>query len=357
MSSYLFTEIQLSKLSLSNRIIVAPMCQYSAIDGDMNDWHIVNLGQFAISGPGMITIEATGVEPEGRITHGCTGMYSNSNKKSMERIVKFCHQISDSKISLQLGHAGRKASTEKPWEGGKSLSKDNSWETFAPSAIPFQDDWQVPTELDEFGLERIKKAFVESTIKANQINIDALEIHSAHGYLLHQFLSPLSNLRKDNYGGSLENRMRFPLEIISSVRKSWPSYKPLIIRLSVTDWVDGGWDINQSIIFCKELSKIGCDAIHVSSGGLSPLQKIPLGPSYQCELSFKIKNQVDLPIIAVGMITDPIQAESIIRTGQADMVALAREYLRNPRWTWEAAKKLLGKSSVPNQYLRAQSFN
>ena len=357
MSSLLFEKIKLSELTLPNRIVVAPMCQYSAIDGSMNDWHIVNLGQFALGGPGMITIEATGVEPEGRITHGCTGLYSDDNEKSMERVVKFCKSVSHSKICLQLGHAGRKASTEKPWLGGKPLDKKEAWKTFAPSPIPFSNDWHVPQELDEVGLKRIRTAFVSSTLRANKIDIDALEIHSAHGYLFHQFLSPLSNQRKDNYGGSLENRMKFPLEVISDVRKNWPKQKPLIVRLSATDWVKDGWDIHQSIVFCNELKKIGCEIIHVSSGGLSPLQKIQIGPGYQCELSSIIKKQVGSQTIAVGMITDPIQAESILRSGQADMVALAREFLRNPRWTWEAAEILNGKSSVPSQYLRAQTFN
>jgi len=298
----------------------------------MNDWHLANLGQFAMSGPGLIIIEATGVEAEGRITHGCSGLYSDENEAAMKRVVDFCKSVGQSKIGIQLGHAGRKASSQRPWEGGNALSQD-VWQTYAPSAIPFADGWHTPEALDDAGL------------------------HAAHGYLLHQFLSPISNQRDDAYGGSLENRLRYPLEIFDAVKAVVPADMPVLVRVSASDWVDGGWDVEQTIEFAKALDAVGCAALHVSSGGNSLAQKINIGYGYQTDLAKQIRDEVAMPIIAVGMITDPIQAETIIRTGQADMVALAREFLRDPHWTWRAAKALRSTSSVPDQYARAVTFS
>jgi 2,4-dienoyl-CoA reductase-like NADH-dependent reductase (Old Yellow Enzyme family) len=356
MSSMLFSPITLAGLDLPNRIAVAPMCQYSADQGTMNDWHLVNLGQFAMSGPGLVIIEATGVEPAGRITLGCVGLYSDANEAAMKRVVDFCKSVGDSKIAVQLAHAGRKASAERPWEGGNAL-KDGAWQTYGPSAIAFADGWHVPEALDDAGLVRIKDAFVAAAKRAVRLGIDAIELHAAHGYLLHQFLSPISNQRSDKYGGSLKNRMRFPLELFDAVKAVVPADMPVLIRVSASDWVDGGWHVDGTIAFAKALEAAGCAAIHVSSGGNSLAQKLEIGYGYQTDLAKQIRDAVDIPVIAVGMITEPLQAETIIRTGQADMVALAREFLRDPHWTWRAAKALRSTSSVPNQYARAVSFS
>ncbi len=356
MSSMLFSPITLAGLDLPNRIAVAPMCQYSAEEGTMNDWHLVNLGQFAMSGPGLVIIEATGVEPAGRITPGCVGLYSDANEAAMKRVVDFCKSVGDSKIAVQLAHAGRKASAERPWEGGNAL-KEGAWQTYGPSALAFADGWHVPEALDDAGLARVKDAFVAAARRAVRLGIDAIELHAAHGYLLHQFLSPISNQRSDKYGGSLENRMRFPLELFDAVKAVVPADMPVLVRVSASDWVDGGWHVDGTIAFAKALEAAGCAAMHVSSGGNSLAQKLEIGYGYQTDLAKQIRDAVDMPVIAVGMITEPLQAETIIRTGQADMVALAREFLRDPHWTWRAAKALRSTSSVPNQYARAVSFS
>lgn len=357
MSVGLFDKITMGSLTLENRINVAPMCQYSALSGTMNDWHLVNLGQIAIGGPGLITIEATAVEAAGRITHGCTGLYSDENEKEMQRVIKFCKSVGHSKVAIQLGHAGRKASSQRPWEGGNSLNKEDSWLTYSSSSNAFSEGWHTPVELDELGLKRVKDKFVEATLRSVRMGVDAVELHSAHGYLLHQFLSPICNERTDSYGGSFDNRIRYPLEILEAVKEVLPSEIPLIMRVSATDWVDGGWDLDQTTEFSKLLIESGCDSIHVSSGGISTKQKIPLGNAYQTSMAAHIRKETGAQVIAVGMITEPIQADSIIRTGQADMVALAREFLRDPRWTWKAAKALHASSSIPPQYQRAERFS
>lgn len=358
MGSALFTPIILRDLTLPNRIIVAPMCQYSAINGTMNDWHLAHLGQIAVGGPGLILIEATGVEPEGRITPGCVGLYTDENQAAMRRVVEFCRSVGQSRIGVQLGHAGRKASTQRPWEGRACLPKDDpdAWTTFAPSAVPHDTGWHQPVALDRAGMIRIRDAFVAATLRAVALDLDAVEMHSAHGYLMHQFLSPLANHREDDWGGSLENRMRFPLELCAAVRAVWPADKPLIVRISASDFVPGGWDVAQSIVFCHALKSLGVDAIHVSGGGVSNQQQLDVGPGYQVDMAADIRRAVDMPVIAVGMITQPLQAETIVKSGQADMVALAREFLRDPHWTWRAAHELGAQSSVPPQYQRAQSF-
>ena len=322
----------------------------------MNDWHLVNLGQFAMSGPGLVIIEATGVEAAGRITPGCVGLYSDANEAAMKRVVDFCKSVGDSKIAVQLAHAGRKASAERPWEGGNAL-KEGAWQTYGPSALAFADGWHVPEALDDAGLARVKDAFVAAAKRAVRLGIDAIELHAAHGYLLHQFLSPISNQRSDKYGGSLENRMRFPLELFNAVKAVVPADMPVLVRVSASDWVDGGWHVDGTIAFAKALEAAGCAAMHVSSGGNSLAQKLEIGYGYQTDLAKQIRDAVDMPVIAVGMITEPLQAETIIRTGQADMVALAREFLRDPHWTWRAAKALRSTSSVPNQYARAVNFS
>ena len=303
----------------------------------------------------MLTIEATGVTPEGRISYGDTGLWSDENEAAMARVLESVRRWSDMPIAIQLGHAGRKASTDKPWFGGAQIApgQENGWQTVAPSPIPFAEGENPPEELDRAGLDRVLQAFADGAKRAARLDLAAVQIHAAHGYLLHQFLSPLSNQRTDEYGGSLENRMRFPLEVFDAVRAAFPAGRPVTVRLSATDWVDGGWDIEQSITFSKKLEARGCAAIHVSSGGLHPAQKIPVGPSYQVPLARAIKQAVGIPVVAVGMITEFEQAEAIVGTGDADLVALARGILFDPRWPWHAAAELGGKVKAPPQYLRS----
>jgi NADPH2 dehydrogenase len=352
MASRLFSPIDLRAVTLPNRIAVAPMCQYQATDGVPNDWHLVHLGQFAQSGPGLIITEATGVEPEGRITPGCTGLYSDACEEGFARILRFARSVGTSRLGIQLAHAGRKASTVPPWEGGAPVP-GGGWQTFSASADPYLPAWPAPVALDGDGMARVRAAFVQATERAARLGFDLVEIHAAHGYLLHQFLSPLSNRRGDAYGGSLENRMRFPLEIFAAVRAAFPADRPVLLRLSATDWVEGGWDPAQAVVFASALRDLGCDMIHVSSGGLDPRQAIVPGPGYQVEFSGRIRREAGVPTMAVGQITEPLQAETILRGGQADMVALARGMLWDPRWVWHAAVALGEELSLPAPYARA----
>lgn len=357
MPALLFQPFRLAGLELPNRVVVAPMCQYSADEGVMTDWHLAHLGQLAAGGPGLLTIEATAVTPEGRITPGCTGLWSDEQAEVMGRIVRFCRSLGQARVSLQIGHAGRKASSRRPWEGGTPLPEgEGAWTTLAPSALPAGEDWPTPQALDEAGLSRIEDAFVAAARRALAAGLDALELHCAHGYLLHSFLSPLSNVRNDAWGGDLAGRLRFPLRVARAVRAVWPEERPLLVRVSATDWVAGGWDLEQTCAFAEALKAEGVDAIHVSSGGLSPAQQVPVGPGYQTDLAAEIRRRTGLATIAVGMITEPVQAETILRTGQADLVALAREFLRDPRWTWRAAAALGASSSAPPQYARSVPF-
>jgi 2,4-dienoyl-CoA reductase-like NADH-dependent reductase (Old Yellow Enzyme family) len=354
--SALFTPFEVGKLTLANRIVIAPMCQYSAEDGCMTDWHIIHLGHLALSGAALLTIEATSVTPEGRITYGDTGLWSDENEQAMAQVLASVRRWSEMPIGIQLGHAGRKASTEKPWLGGKQIppTETNGWQTVGPSSIPFEPTENSPQELDSVGLERIRQAFADAAERAARLDLAAVQLHGAHGYLLHQFLSPLSNKRTDEYGGSLENRMRFPLEVFEAVRGVFPAERPVTMRVSATDWVEDGWDVEQTIEFARALKARGCAAIHVSSGGLDPRQQIPVGPSYQVPLARAVKRAVDIPVIAVGLITGFEQAEAIVGTGDADLVALARGMLYDPRWPWHAAAELGGKVKAPPQYLRSQ---
>jgi 2,4-dienoyl-CoA reductase-like NADH-dependent reductase (Old Yellow Enzyme family) len=354
--SALFTPFEVGGLKLPNRIVIAPMCQYSAEDGCMTDWHVIHLGHLALSGAALLTVEATAVTPEGRISYADTGLWSDSNEEAMARVLASVRRWSAMPIAIQLGHAGRKASTEKPWFGGKQIApgEPTGGQTVAPSPIPFLEGENAPLELDRAGLDRIRQAFAESAQRAARLDLAAVQLHGAHGYLLHQFLSPLSNHRTDEYGGSLENRMRFPLEVFDAVRAVFPADKPVTMRVSGTDWVEGGWDIEQTIEFARALEQRGCAAIHVSSGGLDPRQQIPIGPSYQVPLARAVKGAVGIPVVAVGLITDFEQAEAIVGTGDADLVALARGILYDPRWPWHAAAVLGGKIKAPQQYLRSQ---
>ncbi len=358
MTSKLFSPFALRGLTLPNRIVVSPMCQYSAAEGTVGDWHIMHLGQFAAGGAGLIMVEASGVEAAGRITPGCVGLYSDANEAALARVVGFCRDHGQAKIGIQLAHAGRKASTNLPWRGGGPLGPDEgAWQTFGPSALPFDPSWHTPQALDRAGLDRIKAGFVQAAQRAERIGFDLIEIHSAHGYLLHSFLSPLSNRREDDYGGSLENRLRFPLEVFEAVRAVWPEDKPLGLRVSASDWMPNGWapdswTIEGTVALAKALKDRGCDFMDVSSGGNSPDQKIDLGPGYQTHFAAEVRRESGLATMAVGQVTAPVQAETILKTGQADLIALARGLLYDPRWPWHAAEALGEKAFCPPQYWR-----
>jgi 2,4-dienoyl-CoA reductase-like NADH-dependent reductase (Old Yellow Enzyme family) len=356
MSSALFQPIAIGSTTLSNRIVIAPMCQYSAEHGRMTDWHLIHLGQLALSGAGLLTIEATAVVPEGRITYGDVGLWDDATEAAMARVLESIRRHSDMPIAIQLAHAGRKASTDLPWKGGKQIAPDHAdgWQTVAPSPLSFAEGENPPTELSVDDLKRLVDAFAESARRAARLGIDAVQLHGAHGYLLHQFLSPLSNQRTDDYGGSLENRMRFPLEVHDAVRAAFPADRPVTMRVSGSDWVEGGWDAEQTVAFARALEARGCAAIHVSSGGLDPRQEIPVGPSYQVPLARAVKQGCGLPVVAVGLITEYEQAEAIVGTGDADMIALARTILYDPRWPWHAAAHLGAHVRAPDQYLRSQ---
>jgi 2,4-dienoyl-CoA reductase-like NADH-dependent reductase (Old Yellow Enzyme family) len=304
----------------------------------------------------LLIIEATAVEPEGRITPADLGLWSDDNEAALGRVVKAIRRYSPIPVAIQLAHAGRKASTRVPWDrdGAFLPVAEGGWPVVAASPISFNPNEPAPLELDHAGLARVRDAFAAAARRADRLGLDAIELHAAHGYLLHEFLSPISNQRKDQYGGSLENRLRFPLEVFESIRAAFPSSKPVGVRISGTDWVEGGWDVEQSICLTKELQRRGSAYIHVSSGGLSPRQKIPAGPNYQVPMAEKIKAATGLTTITVGLITEPEQAAEIVAQGQADMIALARAILYDPRWPWHAAAKLGAQVDAPPQYWRSQ---
>lgn len=350
-TSRLFSPIKLRDLELHNRLIVAPMCQYSAVDGNMTDWHVQHLGSLANSGASLVIVEATGVELEGRITHGCTALASDANEEAMKRVVASCKKNGTAKIGIQLGHAGRKASVHVPWEGGNSLTT-TAWPTKSASAIPFAPGWHTPKAVTLDVIEKLKDAFFQATIRAARAGFDLVEIHGAHGYLLSQFLSPISNTREDKYGGNRENRCRLPLEVFAAMREAWPATKPLGIRISAAEWVEGGVTIEDSIYLAHGLKALGCDFIDVSSGGNAHNQKIDLKPGYQVPFAAAIKKATGIPVMAVGLITEADQAEGILAAGQADMIAIARAFLDEPRWGIHAAWRLGVETPVVPQYHR-----
>lgn len=353
--SALFTPATLRSLQLPNRIMVSPMCQYSAERGEATAWHMIHLGQLALSGAGMLFIEATAVEPDGRITPGDLGLWDDVTEAALRPVLAAIRQYSDIAVTMQLAHAGRKASSHAPWDGGQLIPvAEGGWMTYAPSAVPHKPEETPPLALDTAGLMRVKEAFAASARRAARLGIDGIEVHCAHGYLLHQFLSPLANQRTDEYGGSRENRMRFPLEIFDAVRAAFPADKPVGVRVSATDWVDGGWGIEDTIAFASELQKRGVDWIDVSSGGVSPLQKIPLATGYQVPFAQAVKEATGVTTIAVGLITEAKDAEKIVAGGQADFVAIARGMLYDPRWPWHAAAELGSAVTAPPQYWRSQ---
>jgi len=353
--SKLFSPLALGPLSLDNRIIIAPMCQYSAQDGRANDWHRIHLGTLSQSGAGLLILEAAAVEPRGRITYADLGLYDDATEAALAEVLASVRRWSPMPLGIQLAHAGRKASTHKPWDGGGSIPAGvpGGWTTVSASALPFADH-SVPEALDADGIEGIVEAFTEAARRAARLGLDMVELHAAHGYLLHQFLSPLSNQRQDAYGGSLENRMRLTLRVLDAVRAAVPARMAVGVRISATDWVEGGWDLAQSLALSRELQAHGAAYVHVSSGGLDPRQQIVLAPGYQVPLAEAIRAQVSIPVIAVGLITEPAQAEALLVEGRTDAIALARGILYDPRWPWHAAAALGARLSPAPQYLRCE---
>lgn len=352
--SLLFQPIDLRGLTLPNRIVVEPMTQFSADDGTAGDWHLMHLGQYAVSGAGLVLTESTYVAPESRNTPMCLSLYSDAQELGLARIKRFFDAYGTARFGVQLCHAGRRASAKEPWlGGGPRRVEEGGYRSVAPSPIPISATWPTPRELALDEIAGIREAFVSATHRALRAGIDLVELHCAHGYLLHQFLSPLSNHRSDQYGGSLANRMRFPLEVFEAVRTVWPADKPLGVRVSATDWVAGGWDLQQTIEFAIELDRLGCDFIDVSSAGLSEEQRITVGPGYQTPFAAAVKQAVKMKVIAVGLISQPLQAETILMTGQADMIGLARAMLYDPRWPWHSAHELGVHLEYPRQYERA----
>jgi 2,4-dienoyl-CoA reductase-like NADH-dependent reductase (Old Yellow Enzyme family) len=354
----LFTPLTLRGLTLPNRIMIAPMCQYSAEHGAATSWHLMHLGTLAVSGAGLLCIEATAVESDGRITPGCLGLWDDRTEAALVPVMDAIRKYSKIAVAMQLAHAGRKASSRVPWEGGQQISvSDGGWLAHAPSAVPYKAGEAAPLALDAAGLDRVRQAFVDAARRANRLGMDAIEIHGAHGYLIHEFLSPLANQRTDQYGGSLENRMRFPLELFEAVRAAFPADKPVGVKVSATDWVAGGWDLEQTIALVRQLQQRGVDWIDVSSAGLSPLQKITVGPGYQVPFAQAIKQATGVTTVAIGLITEAQLAQEILASGKADMIGLARGMLYDPRWPWHAAAQLGASVQAPPQYWRSQPGN
>jgi 2,4-dienoyl-CoA reductase-like NADH-dependent reductase (Old Yellow Enzyme family) len=353
MSSRLFAPLRIGKLELANRIAVSPMCQYSAVDGTMTDWHLQHLANLALSGASLLIVEATGVTSDGRISLGCAGLYSDDNEQAMKRVIGFVRSISPVKLGIQLGHAGRKGSSHRPWQGrGPLKPEEGAWPTLAPSAVPLAPGWPTPRALDRAGMDAVRQAFVDAVRRAQRIGFDLIEVHSSHGYLLSEFLSPLANRRSDEYGGSLENRMRFPLEVFTAMRTAWPAEKPMGAKISGTDFAEGGWTPDEAVAYARALQAAGCDYVTVSGGGVVLDAKIPIEPGYQVPFAERVKREAGIVTGAVGLISDPHQAEAIIADEKADFVALARGMLFDPRWPWHAAIMLGAEIRYPPQYDR-----
>ena len=354
--STLFSPLNLGPLALPNRIVIAPMCQYAADHGQATDWHRIHLGHLALSGAGLLILEACAVEPRGRITWADLGLWDNQTEDALAAVLDSVRRYSPMHLGIQLAHAGRKASTHRPWEYRGAAIDPNAefgWQTVSASGLPFRAGDPPPTALTRSDIDGIVDTFAASARRAADLGLRLIEIHAAHGYLLHQFLSPLSNQRGDDYGGTLENRMRLALRVFEAVKAAVPASVAVGLRISATDWVEGGWDTVQSIALARELDARGCHFLHVSSGGLDPRQDIPLAPGYQVPLAEAIRREVSMPVIAVGLITEPQQAESIVASGRADAIALARGILWNPRWPWHAAAALGEQAWAPPNYLRS----
>lgn len=352
-AAHLFSPLPIRAITLPNRIAVSPMCQYSCEDGCANDWHLVHLGSRAVGGAGLVMVEATAVEARGRISPGDMGLWKDEHIEPLARIARFVKK-QGSIPGIQLAHAGRKASTDVPWRGGSPLSESQGrWQPVAPSPIPFDHGHPLPAELTVIDIKAIVRAFAGAAQRALQAGFEVIELHGAHGYLMHEFVSPLSNHRTDEYGGSFENRTRFTLEVVNAVRAVWPERLPLFLRISASDWVDGGWTIDDSVRLAQAVEPLGIDLIDCSSGGMVPHANIPLAPGYQVPFAKRIRRESKLLTGAVGLITDPAQADNIIRTGEADLVLLAREFLREPYWPLNASRELDGGLAAPVQYARA----
>jgi 2,4-dienoyl-CoA reductase-like NADH-dependent reductase (Old Yellow Enzyme family) len=351
----LFRPIRLRGLTLPNRIVVSPMCQYASADGLANDWHLMHLGQLSMGAAGLVFTEATHVSAEGRISPRCLGLWSDRHEEALGRVVRFCRTHGVTALGMQLAHAGRKGSTRPPLDGGQPLAEaEGAWPTLAPSTLPYGPGWHTPRAADVADLAKIRGDFVDAARRAARLGFDIIELHMAHGYLLHEFLSPLSNRREDGHGGDLDGRMRFPLEVFDAVRAVWPEERPLAVRISATDWVEGGWTVDDSVVLAGKLKARGCNLIDVSSGGLDPGQKIALGPGYQVPFAERIRRETGIATMAVGMISDARQAEAIIGEGRADMVALARAMMDDPRWAWHAARQLGAETAYSPMYARCR---
>jgi 2,4-dienoyl-CoA reductase-like NADH-dependent reductase (Old Yellow Enzyme family) len=352
--AHLFSPLGLRELVFKNRIFVSPMCQYSAVDGMPTDWHLVHLGSRAIGGAALVMTEATAVSPEGRITPFDTGIWSREQAAVFRKIAGFLHQ-QGAVAGIQIAHAGRKASTDVPWRGGKPLDTGNGgWQPIAPSPVPFAEGYAVPREMMGADMERVRKEFAAAACRGREAGFEVIEVHMAHGYLLHEFLSPLTNKRTDACGGSLENRLRFPVSVARAVREEWPERLPVFVRVSATDWVEGGWDLPQTIALARELKKIGIDMVDCSSGGAVPDAKIPAVPGFQTPFAAAVRREVGIATGAVGLITEPAQAEQIVSTGLADAIMIGREFLRDPYWPLHAARSLGVDIPWPSQYERAK---
>ena len=364
MTAQLFTPVELGGVTLPNRIVVSPMCQYSAVDGSAQPWHQVHYGMLAMSGAGLLCLEATHVEREGRITQGCLGLYSDENEAALKPVIDWVRGwMPEVKLGVQLAHAGRKASAQRPWKGGGPLTQadapDLPWTTYGPSALAYdpEKNWHVPVALDAVGLKRLKEAFVSAAERSLRLGFDVVELHGAHAYCLNQFLSPISNHRTDEYGGTAEKRRRFPLEVFEAVRRIWPAEKALGVRLSAIEWVEGGITLEDTVETARQLKALGCDFVDVSSGGNAPGQKLSVGPGYQVPFSARVRKEAGIKTWAVGLITEPEQAERIIAAGEADCTAHARPFLLDPRWAWNAARTLgVEPPSLPLPAVRATTI-
>jgi 2,4-dienoyl-CoA reductase-like NADH-dependent reductase (Old Yellow Enzyme family) len=353
--SKLFEKLTLREVTFRNRIWVSPMCQYSSENGLPTDWHLVHLGTRAVGGAGLVMVEATAVSPEGRISPEDSGIWSDEHAESFKRITAFIKE-QGAAPGIQIAHAGRKASTAAPWNGGKEVAiADGGWETVAPGAIRFDDGYPMPREMTAADIEKVVEDFISAARRAVEAGFRVIEIHAAHGYLMHEFLSPLANKREDEYGGSFENRVRLPLIVARAVRNAVPENLPVFVRISATDWADGGWDLEQSVEFCKLLKDTGIDLIDCSSGGLVSYQQILIGPNYQVPFAAEIREKAEIATVAVGLITEPAQAEDILQKGEADAVMIARQFLREPYFPLRAARELGETVNPPVQYGRAIS--
>ena len=351
MTSALFSPITLRALTLPNRIVVSPMCQYNSTEGSAVDWHLMHLGSLSMGAAGLVMVEMTNVTLQGRISPRCATLCSDDNEAALKRVIDFCRTYGVAKLGLQLAHAGRKGSQQPPALGGKPLTSDaGAWETVAPSPIPYGPGWPTPRELSREQIRQLIAEHVASVRRAQRIGFDVIEMHGGHGYLIHQFLSPLSNQRADEYGGALENRMRFPLETFQAMREEWPADKPLGIRLSATDWVEGGWAPEEAGIFARRLKAIGCDYIDTTTGGLDPRQKVPLSEGYQVPFGARLRRETPIVTMSVGLIDKPAYAEQLIERGDADFVVLGRGALYDPRWAWHAAEALGADTAYAPKY-------